>query len=114
MTAARSIGEGRVVTVTAGGTITAGDVYEGVNSIGVYLEDAVSGDAVAVAMQGEWEIDKETGVVFTLGDFLYYDATNDRLDKTATNIPAGLATAAAATGATRARVLLGAGAILNT
>jgi len=107
------VGEGNVITITAGGTVSAGDVFEGVDHIGVYMEDAVSGDAVGLGIAGEWLMAKETGVAFAVGDRLYWDATNNRLDKTATNIPAGIATATAASGDTTARCKINAGAAVS-
>lgn len=109
MAAAVKIQDGDVVNVTLGGTVTAGTVIEFVDSIGVLLESGVSGDVRAVAMEGVYQVDKETGVAFAVGDALYWDATNDRLDKTTTNLPAGLCWAAAATGDTSAQVKLNAG-----
>lgn len=106
----RMIGDGKVITVTAGGTISKGDVAEFADSIGVYLEDAVSGDAVAVALAGEALLAKEAPLVITVGDKVYWDATNDNIDKTNTNIPAGIAAASAASADTVVRVLLNAGA----
>ena len=106
---ATSYGEGRTINVTLAGTVTVGDVLEGANGIGVYMESGVSGDVVAVLIQGEITAAKETGVAFTALDQLYWDATSDKLDKTNTNIPAGLCTADAASGDTTARVLLNVG-----
>lgn len=106
MAAARIVGEGRVVSVTAGGTVSKGDVFEGVDGVGIYLEDAVSGELVAVAIAGEVEVDKETPLVIALLDRVYWDAANDRADKTNTNIPLGLCTLAAASADTRVRVAL--------
>jgi predicted RecA/RadA family phage recombinase len=100
-------GDVRTISLTAAGTLTAKTVREMVDCIGVYMANAVAGQRVAVAIaEGPVELDKETGVVFAVGDKLYWDATNDRLDKTATNIPAGVAANAADTNATRAEVWL--------
>jgi len=93
-------------TITAAATITAKTVAELADSIGIYLASVVSGEDVAVMLMGKVELDKETGVAFAVGDMLYWDATNDRLDKTNTNIPAGICTLAAASAATRAEVML--------
>lgn len=106
MAAGITIGEGRIVNVAAPGAITAGDVYEGADSIGLYLEDAASGAIVSLLLLGEVELDKETPLVIALGDKVYWDAANDRIDKTNTNIPAGICSQAAASADTRVRVLL--------
>ena len=102
--------DGSTMTVTLAGTVSAGDVREMDESIGVYAADGVSGDSAAVLMTGVFTLDKETGVVFTAGDRLYWDATNDRLDKTSTNTPAGICWEDAATGDTSAKVSINFGA----
>lgn len=101
---------GTTINVVAGGTITKGTVLEGAAGIGVWMQDVASGATGAVLIDGVVELAKETGVAFTPLDLLYWDATNDRLDKTNTNIPAGLAAAPAGTNDTTARVKLNSGA----
>lgn len=92
--------------ITAAGAITAKTVAELNDCIGIYLATVSTGEDVAVALMCEVELDKESGVAFAVGDKLYWDATNDRLDKTNTNIPAGVATRAAASADVRASVQL--------
>lgn len=106
---ATSYGEGRTINVTLAGTVTVGDVFEGVNGIGVYMGSGVSGDVVALLIQGEVTVAKATGTAYAVLDQLYYDTTNDELTKTNTDVPAGLCTAAAASGDTTARLLLNVG-----
>lgn len=101
---------GQTMDVTAGAAKSAGDVEEFANSIGVWLADTENAAAGAVLMEGVVTLAKETGVAFSQGDMLYWDAANDRLDKTATNIPAGLCWADAASGDTTASVKLNSGA----
>lgn len=101
---------GDVIDFTTAGSVVSGAVVEFADSIGVALAAAAgSGEVIAVALSGVYEVAKETGVAFAVGDFLYWDASNDRLDKTNTNIPAGLCVEAAASGATVARVLINRG-----
>jgi len=95
--------------IAAPGDVSGGDVFEGANGIGVYADDALTGEQVSVITFAEVELTKETGVAFTFLQQLYWDATNDRLDATATNIPAGLASAPAASADTVARVFLNLG-----
>lgn len=102
--------DGVTINVVAGADVTAGTVLEGAAGIGVWTQDTLSGATGAVLIEGVVELAKETGVVFTALDALFWDAVNDRLDKTGTNIPAGLAAAPAASGDTVARVKLNAGA----
>lgn len=98
---------GDVLDFPAGADKSAGDVEELATFIGVWLEDVTSGNNGPLLVKNAVvNLAKETGVVFTPGDVLYWDATNNRLDKTDTNIPAGIAAAAAATGDTEAKILL--------
>lgn len=93
-----------------GGTaVSGGDVFEGANSIFVWNDDYAANGPGAYIWFGCVEIAKETGVAFTKGDQLYWDATNDNLDKTITNIPAGICAEDAASGATVAKVFLNLG-----
>lgn len=104
-------GQGLVIPYTAAATITYLEVLEFANSIGIALAAAVSGDVISVDMGGavEYDLPKETGVVIAVGDQVYWDATNDNVDKTITNIPCGLATEAALSGDTSVRVMLNQG-----
>lgn len=102
--------EGNADQIAAPAAVSAGDVFEGAGGIGVYAHDAASGQEVTVVTQGVVELPKETGVAFTFLDQLYYDAVNNRLDKTNSNIPCGLAAKDAASGDTTAWVRLNVGA----
>jgi len=95
-----------VVNYTAGANKTAGDVEELADCIGVWLDTTASGGLGPLLLMGEVVLAKEAGVAFTLGDKLYWDTTNNNLDKTKTNTPCGIATADAASADTTARVLL--------
>ena len=97
------------VADVGGSAITGGTVFEGANACFVWQDDYAADGPGAYIWFGAVTLDKETGVVFTKGDQLYWDATNDNLDKTITNIPIGIAAEDAATGATSAKVLLGIG-----
>lgn len=95
--------------IAAPAAVTAGQANEGAAGVGFYSQAAASGEQVTVIVGGQVKVAKETGVAFTFMDMLYWDATNNRLDKTNTNIPAGLCMADAASGDTDAIVLLGSG-----
>lgn len=101
-------GETFTYTNATGSAIAAGTVIEFTDMIGVALGDIANGASGEVAVEEVWELAKETGVAFTQGQQLYWDATNNRLDATNTNIPAGKAAAAAASAATTAQVKLNA------
>lgn len=102
------IREGKTLPYTngTGSAIAAGTVIEMGAMIGVALGDIANGATGMIAVDEVWELSKETGVAFTIGDQLYWDADNNRLDKTNTNIPCGKAAANAASDATTAQVLL--------
>lgn len=105
------IQDGKTVDFTSLGAVALGEVLEFANSIGIALAAATgSGQVIPVAMEGVWELAKETGVAFTVGQKLYWDATNNRVDATNTNIPCGLAWRGQASGDTLCWVKINAGA----
>lgn len=101
-------GETFTYTNGTGSSIAAGTVIEFTDMIGVTLGTIATGASGEVAVGEVWELAKETGVAFTQGQQLYWDATNNRLDATNTNIKAGKATLAAASAATTAQIKLNA------
>jgi len=101
---------GKVLNVTLSGTVAAGDVVEAADLIGVAESGGVSGDVIAVALEGVCEVAKVAGTAFNQGDVLYWDADPGNLTKTATgNKPIGYAFEAALSAATVAKVLLAPG-----
>lgn len=105
------IQDGATGTFTSAGVVANDEVLEFASSIGIALNAATgAGQAVEVAMEGVFELPKETGVAFTFGQKLYWDATNNRVDATNTNIPCGLAWRAQAAGDTTCLVKINAGA----
>jgi len=95
-----------VINHLAGAAKTSGLVEELADCIGVWLDDVANGAYGPLLLMGEVTLAKEAGVAFAVGDKLYWDATNDNLDKTKTNIPCGICTLVAASADTTARVLL--------
>lgn len=83
---------------TAGADYVAGDFVEIGQIRGVVVEDVANG-AEGLAIVGTpacgMNVDKETSLAITAGDILYYDATNDVVDKTNTNAFFGYAVASA-------------------
>jgi predicted RecA/RadA family phage recombinase len=74
---------------------------------GVAETDIEVGHAGAVNIVGVWDIPAVT-VAFSVGDFLYWDATSKKATKTDTdNTALGVAVATKATSSTTARVKLG-------
>ncbi len=100
------IQEGGVIDYTAAATIANGDVIPFADSCGVALDDAVSGDAISVALEGVWEITANTANTIAVGAILYFDAVDRDVttdEDTGTNKRAGIATTAKA-GATAGSV----------
>jgi predicted RecA/RadA family phage recombinase len=97
------------INFTAPAARTIGDVEEFADCIGVWMDSVASGAVGPVDLFNDHILAKETGVAFAVGDILYWDATNNRLDKTNTNIPAGVCVTAAASGDTSAEVRLNPG-----
>lgn len=100
--------EGKTMPYTngTGSAISKGAVIELAAMIGVALGDIANGATGMLAIDEVWTLAKESGVTITAGDQLYWDATNDNVDKTNTNIPCGKAYAAAGSTATTVQVLL--------
>jgi predicted RecA/RadA family phage recombinase len=87
--------DGETVNWTTTGAVALGDVIELPAMIGIALAAATgSGEVIPLAVVGVWQLTKETGIAIAIGDKVYWDATNDRVDKTNTNIPCGMAMSA--------------------
>ena len=106
--ATKHIREGKTLSYpnASGSTITKGTVVELAACIGIALGDIANGATGEIAVDEVWELTKVTGVEITVGDQVYWDAANNRVDKTNTNIPCGIAAATAASAATAVQVLL--------
>lgn len=100
---------GEVIDYTAGSDLTAGTVVVIGNRVGVLLTDLANGETGAAQVTGVFEIAKLTTDDIAQGNLLYWDATNKRLTKTATdNTLAGYAWKAAGTSATTVQIKLNA------
>lgn len=103
--------DGATMNHTPGSAVTAGDVIEFTGSVGVAIDDIASGATGALLMRGVVELPKDNNLVITQGDAVYWDATNDEVDKTNTNIPCGIAWTSEVLAATTVQVSLGHGAL---
>lgn len=100
---------GEVIDYTAGSDLTAGAVVVIGNRVGVLLTDLANGETGAAQVTGVFELTKLTTDDVAQGNLLYWDATNKRLTKTATdNTLAGYAWKAAGTSATTVQIKLNA------
>lgn len=87
------VATGNVVPYTNAGstTIAAGTVVEFAAMIGVAVGDIPAGGTGQLAVSGVWILPKDETLAITQGDKLYWDASNDEVDKTNSNIPCGRA-----------------------
>ena len=108
--------DGKVIDYTAGGTISSGDVVvmgaAGNVTVGIAMNDAVSGDVIPVAIEGVFTIAKLSTGVIAQGETVMWDASGSNVDDNAAT-PAsgdvlgfGIATAAAGNGTTTVNVKL--------
>ena len=106
--ATNHVQEGKVMPWTNGTSadVTAGTVVVVGTLVGVVLGDVADGAEGEVAIGEVWTVAKETSLVIDQGDSVYWDDTNNRIDKTDTNVYAGKAFAGAVSAATTVQVLL--------
>ena len=101
---------GAKMDYTNGGAAAIGymDIVPLVTRVAVAMEDIAIGAVGALDTEGVYEAAAVTGTAFAAGDQLYWDATNSRLTKTATdNTPAGYAFAPKLAAGTTALVKIG-------
>lgn len=104
------IQDGEVLNWTngSGSAVTAGTVIPLLSRCGIALVDIANASTGSVALEGVWTVPKATGATWSFGEALYWDATASKVTTTSTgNTPAGCAFAAAESGATTGRILLG-------
>jgi predicted RecA/RadA family phage recombinase len=104
------IQEGCTLTVPApsGGVVSGKFVVIG-SLIGIAAVTAAAGVDFALDTEGVYEYAKTASLAVAVGDKLYYDATNNVLNKTASgNTLVGIAVEASATSDTTVKVKLGA------
>lgn len=107
---AKQIQEGNAINVTLGGTVTAGDIVPLAEVAGVALASGGSGEVIAVALEGVFEVAKKAGATldFAVGEKVQTLTTGgvERAVATGGSEPLGIAVEAAATGATTVKVKL--------
>lgn len=92
----------------SGTAITKGTVVEFTGMIGIALGDIAQNATGELAITGVWTVAKEAPLVITQGDQVWWDATNNNVDKTNTNIPCGRAYASALSADTTVKIILNA------
>lgn len=98
---------GDTITITAGATIASGAAVLVGSVLGVAVESAVSGEPLAVQLEGVFNLPILGTDTPAVGAKLYWDAGNSRLTTTVgSNTEAGIAFAAKASGPTTVRIKL--------
>jgi len=88
--------DGTCLDITAGANQTAGEVVTVGKITGVCKNTVLSGAANVLQIEGVFKMAKEAPLVISAGDMVYWDATNNNVDKTDTNVKLGVAVLAAA------------------
>lgn len=79
------VSAGKTITITAGGTISSGDVdVIGTGLVGVAQNDAVSGEAVVYAIEGVFLMDKISSGAIAAGDIVDWDVSALKVGKAIT------------------------------
>lgn len=98
---------GDVLDLDPGATVAAGVGHLFGSVFGVAAVDGVSGTASAFVVGGVVEIAKTSALAISVGDVLYWDASNKVVNKTSTaQLPVGIATVAAANPSATVKMLL--------
>lgn len=95
--------DGKKYDLTCTSAVTHSTIWSGTDLHGVYLESGVTGDVVAVALEGVFDLAKTT-VATTVGQRVYVSSGN--ITTTATGDQVGYALEATATGDANVRVKL--------
>ncbi len=91
-----------------GSDVVSGEVVVVADMVCVAAGDIADGETGELLTEEVFTVAKEAPLVIDQGDTVYWDATNDNIDKTDTNVLAGKAFADAASAATTVQVKLGA------
>jgi predicted RecA/RadA family phage recombinase len=98
---------GNVIDVIASADISVGDVVPLTNMCGVALVDIAANDTGSVKLDGVFTLPTDTGAAWSVGEKVYWDATNKKATKTATsNTPLGFAVTAKVSAGTSCNVKL--------
>jgi predicted RecA/RadA family phage recombinase len=99
--------KGENIDYTAASDIGYMDVVPMASCIGVALEEIASGATGAVSLTGVYELPAATSLTISVGDAVFWNTTNDNIDKDESGVPAGIAVADKASAGESVRVKLG-------
>lgn len=99
--------DGKILNHTVSADVASGEPAKVGAAFGVYVAPGANGEVVPFAVDGVYELPKDTSVVTGFGHLLYWDDTAKKVSITATNnTKIGYAIEAAATGVTTVKVKL--------
>ena len=94
--------------------ITVGDVVGLVSMCGIAETNIPKGQTGAVVLEGVWEVPAVSNAAFSVGDVVYWNASNNYATKTGTNnVFLGIVVEEKGSTATKAKVMLGRSAIIT-
>lgn len=70
------VGHGNVITFTSGAAVSSGDAVVLGGLFGVATGDIAAGEEGSIAVVGVFELAKAAGEAWSVGDVIYWDATN--------------------------------------
>lgn len=84
---------GEVIEFTCTADVTVGDVIPlGSNMVGIAINSGLTGEEITLEIEKVWTIKGKDDEAISIGDVVYWDATNEELTKTSTdNTKAGTA-----------------------
>lgn len=74
---------GETIDFVAAGTITSGQVVPLQHAVGIALGNATTGQSVAIALEGVFEVPKVAAAVFAAGEKLLWDTSEGAFDDSA-------------------------------
>ena len=113
------VGEGKILTVTAGGAVAVGSLQVVGDVAGIAMTAAAaSGDVYTLGLEGIFTIDKTSGTAWNQGDAIDWDASAGEFHKGVTPaagdvVSAGIAPVAAGSADTTAQLKLLSGALAS-
>lgn len=107
MATATYVQKGENIDYTAAAAVAYMEVVPLAACIGVALTPIAKGETGTVSLTGVYELPAAASLAIDVGDKVYWNATNNNIDKTETGVPAGIAVAAKAEAGTTVRVKIG-------
>lgn len=102
------VGDGCAYANASGAAISAGDIVPLTNMCGVALDDIADSETGALLLEGVFTVPAITTAAFTIGQLVYWDATNKKATNVATsNTALGVVMTAKASAGDKAVVKIG-------